>query len=814
MAGILEGIRVLDFGQAAVGPLSATYLGVLGADVIKIESPGGDRIRFHADAAQQQGMETTFIGVNYTKRGIVLNLKDPADNETARRLIATADVVLDNFRSKAVMERLGLGYDVMRAINPAIIYLQASAYGSRGPYVGMMSNDRVAQAAAGCTSVNGVPGGEPEFLRGSAATADWNGGMLNCVALLTALLHRERTGQGGCVETNQFQSAATTRLTRWAEFFASGIAPGPMGSARANIVPDQAFSTALGSISVTVPHDGVWPRFCRALGLPGLIEDPRFSTNTMRVRHKPELLRVLEATFEKKAAWHWIKALREHRVPCGEYFNHRPRSIAVLEHPQVQANRMMQTIQTAWGPSNTSSGHWRFSKNTTSIARGAPIQGEHQQEVLEELEWLQRIPAHTHGAPRAALAANGAGPAHAHQPRLALQGLKVIDVSQGVSGPMCAMMLGDLGAEVIKVEPPGGDWLRGIGPFENGESSLFIRFNRNKKSVVLDLKTAAGKAAFRQLASDADVLVEGYRPAVMGRLGLGYQDLMAENARLVYCSISGYGSQGPLADQPATELDVQALAGEHRTLGVPGHAPLRIGFDLISMNAAWAAIQGVLAALFWREKTGEGQSVETSLLDAAVAIMQFVTAAESNPDEWDPQRKPFSSYDDPPDHGFRSKELPFFMSLGKGDEEFRRFCQIVGMESVADDPRFTAFSDRDVNDVELKQTLNPALSQWAFEDLRGLVQSAFGGTIVPLHNLATLADDPQVAALGLIKELEHPIAGPYRTVDIPWEFSQAIARLSPVPAPRLNEHAADILASLGHDSERTEPLEVARSVSQ
>ncbi len=782
MAGIFEGIRVLDFGQAAVGPLAATYLGLLGADVIKVESPAGDIVRHGIGHPSQGGMGTTFVGNNYGKRGIVLDLKRPEDLETARRLVATADVVIDNFRSRAVMERLGLGYDVMRAINPRIIYLQSSAYGSRGPMDGMMSNEWKSQAASGYTSLNGKPGGQQEFMRGSAAL-DWNGAMINGLGLLAALYHREQSGRGCCLETNQFQSSITGGITRWAEFFATGQAPERLGSARPNIVPDQAFPTALGYISVSVVHDGLWPRFCRALGRPDLLEDPRFATNSERVAARAALIPLLEATFRKKAAVQWIDALREQRVPCAEYLADRPRTLIVRDHPQVQANRMMAAIQTNWGPGNVSAGHWRFSKNTTAVTRGSPAHGEHQAEVLAELAGR--------GAPLTDRGDGAAGDARPAGAPLALQGLKVLDVSQGAPGPLCAMVLGDLGAEVIKVEPLGGDWLRGIGPFVAGESALFLQLNRNKRGVTLDLKSDAGRAAFHRLAAVADVVIEGYRPGVMDRLGVGYEALAAHNPRLVFCSISGYGSAGPLADQPASELDIQAFIGKNRQLGVAGEPPLRVGFDLISVNAGWAAAQGVVAALYRRRRSGEGQRVETSLLDAAVAIMQWTTGAESNPDEW--IGRPLKGYTEPPDHGYLSRDMPFLMDLGRGDDEFRRLCEILGMEQLPDDPRFKGFRERAFNEQELKDALNPVLSQWNYEDLRALIQNALGGTIVPMHNLVSLAAEPQVAALGIMHRVEHPVAGPGTAIDLPWRFSEPIGRLALRPAPTLGQHNAEVL---------------------
>jgi len=809
MAGILAGIRVLDFGQAAVGPLAATYLGLLGADVIKVESPTGDIVRHGIGHPTQGGMGTTFIGNNYGKRGVALDLKDPGELATARRLVASADVVIDNFRSRAVMERLGLGFEVMQRLNPRIIYLQSSAYGSRGPMDGMMSNEWKSQAASGYTSLNGRSGGRPEFLRGSAAL-DWNGAMINCLGLLAALFWRLRAGRGLCLETNQFQSSITAATTRWAEFLATGEAPPRLGSARPNIVPDQAFATALGYLSVSVLHDGLWPRFCAALEHPGLAADPRFATNRARVAHRQELVALLEPVFLQKAATQWVARLRAQRVPCAEYSNDRPRTHIVRDHPQVQANGMMATVPMHWGPVNVSAGHWRFSASATRVARGSPAHGEHQREVLDALPQVAGDPGTDRdpGAPipltpfpsreggiEGVVVRGHPSPtppeAAAAPTALALAGVRVLDVSQGVPGPLCAMVLGDLGAEVIKVEPPGGDWLRSIGPFVAGESAPFVQINRNKRGVTIDLKTSRGRAAFLELVAETDVVIEGYRPEVMPRLGLGYAALAVANPRLVLCSISGYGSAGPLADQPASELDIQAFVGKHRQLGVAGEPPLRVGFDLISTNAAWAGAQGVIAALYARAISGAGQHVETSLLDAAVAIMQWTTGAESDPDAW--VGRPLRGYTEPPDHGYASRDRPFLMDLGRGDEEFRRLCEILGLPELAADPRFCGFRERAFNEGALKEALNPALSQWAFADLRDLVQNALGGTIVPMHDLGSLSREPQVAALGIMHLVPHPASGEATALNVPWRFSEPIARLGLRAAPRLGQHNAEVL---------------------
>jgi crotonobetainyl-CoA:carnitine CoA-transferase CaiB-like acyl-CoA transferase len=276
--GPLRGLLVLDFGQAAVGPIAAEWLGMLGATVIKVEPPKGDFVRRATPLIG--GMGTTFIGNNLTKLGVVVDLKTAEGLERARQLIASADVLIENFRSPAIMERLGLGYEVMAAVNPRLIYVQASAFGREGPWVGMFSHEWVAQTVSGFVSVTGNDEGVPEWSR-ATANQDWNGAMINLAVVLAGLIRREQTGRGMMIETAQLGSSIFAGITRFAELFATGLAPRPMGSARSNLVPDQAFATAHGYVNVCVPTEKLWSRFCAALKAP-VLEESCFATNEAR----------------------------------------------------------------------------------------------------------------------------------------------------------------------------------------------------------------------------------------------------------------------------------------------------------------------------------------------------------------------------------------------------------------------------------------------------------------------------------------------------------------------------------------------------
>lgn len=794
MPGPLSGIRVLDFGRAAVGPVSAQYLGFLGADVIKIEPPEGDPVR--NVATFKNGMGTTFLGNNLNKRGIMLDLKKPADAAFARRLIQWTDIVIENFRSGEVMERLGLGYTTMAELNPRVIYLSSGAYGNAGPMQGMTSNEWYGQASSGATSVTGAEGGPFEFVRG-IAQFDWNGAMINLEALLTALYVRERTGRGMMIETSQFQSSLVAGTTRFAEYFATGQEPVPMGNARPNLVPDQAFATADGYINISVPHDGFWKKLCHAISRADLQVDPRFSTNAERIAHRKDLVTELAPIFHAQPTGYWLWQLHKYDVPCGQYFSDDLVSNVLRQHPHVQANTMVTVIESQWGAMYSAAPHWQFSKTPAAIARPAPALDEHHDEIVAQVHRDRSV---INGGRQTRTTSNGS---------LALAGVTVIDVSQGVVGAMCSMQLGDLGAEVIKVEPPDGDWLRTIGPFVKSESSVFMHLNRNKRSLSLDLKTAAGKGIFRRLLTDADVVVEGYRPGVMERLGFGYDAVAALNPRAVYCSISAFGRTGPLADRPGAELAIQSFVGVNRNLGKAGEPPLRTGFDLAATETAFAAFQGILAALFWRARYNEGQHVAVSMLGTMIAVGQWQLAAEKDPDDWTGRQ--LLGYTEPPDSGFQLRDGAVLFSLRGDGEAWDKFFIALDRPDLAADPRFTV-GNLLVTNRDLEAALRDTLKKWSVEEFRHLIQDELGGTITVLQTLHSVMHDEQTAAIGAVQTVEHPVCGRMLTLSPPWKFSEPLTALRR-PAPLRGQHTDEILRELKYTQGDVATLRTQRVVA-
>jgi crotonobetainyl-CoA:carnitine CoA-transferase CaiB-like acyl-CoA transferase len=796
--GPLSGILALDFGQAAVGPIAAMYLGMLGATVIKVEPPKGDLVRWSTPIIGGAG--TTFIGNNLTKLGVEIDLKTAEGMDGAKELIAHADILIENFRSPAIMERLGLGYPVMAAINPRLIYVQASAFGREGPWVGMFSHEWIAQTVSGFVSVTGDRNGIPEWSRGTA-NLDWNGAMMNLTAMLAGLIKRAQTGHGMMIETAQLGSSIFAGITRYAELLATGKTPHPMGSSRPNIVPDQSFKTADGYINVCVPAEKFWQPLCNAIGQAAPAEfaalnHERFSSNQARIRNREELAALLEEIFIRRRSAEWLALLGAAQVPSGPHPRDRMLSDILIDHEQVAANAMMCRVDTPYGEIRSAAPHWKFEKTPGAIKRGSPLLGQHTRKVLSSLAG-----SNTAGARNGGAAANGGNDAHtsAEADGPVLAGMRVLELAEGVPGPLCGMVLASLGAEVIKVEPPAGDWMRTVPPLVERQSASFAQINGGKRGITLDLKTAEGRIAIANLAATCDVVVTGYRPGKLDRLGISYALLAMTNPKLVHCQITGWGSTGPSANQPATELSVQAMAGLIRHLGLKDGEPVRQGFDIVSVSTGLAAAQAILAALYWRIHSGAGQTVEVSMLATAIAINQWDIVAESETAsrEGPSPGLQLEAYDRAPDRGFRCADGSCLVDFLGHEEGWSLFFAGLDRPDLLADPRFNTIQLIRNNKYLLNDLLNPTLESWSLARLEALVRE-HGGTILPALDLSQVIAHPQVKTLDMIVPNARATEPAIR---LPFRSTQPLQVASLRPAPHLGEHTDEVLARTERISE-------------
>jgi crotonobetainyl-CoA:carnitine CoA-transferase CaiB-like acyl-CoA transferase len=389
MTKVLEGIRVFDLTIAAVGPWATKLLGELGADVIKVEAPGGDRLS-HAVPPLIKGNSVLYITANYNKRMIELDLKKEADRSIALKIIAKSDVFVQNMRP-GVVERLGLGYDVVSRINPRMIYVAASAYGRVGPMAAEAGIDPTVQCFCGWCSITGPEHGRGEMFR-HLAHLDLTTATMITQAVLQALVARERAGRGQHVQIEMLTAAMALQTTRLAEYFATGVQPSPLGSAASTTAPHQAFECEDHKyIAIAVEHDGQWPGFCRALKLDSLIEDPRFAANALRVEHRAALVAILTERFRIKPLMWWTIRLTKENIPHGPILNFD----TLRNHPQVRANQHIVEIDTPhWGRLYADGLPWKFERTPAGPVRAGGKPGEHTTEVLRELGIINESEVH------------------------------------------------------------------------------------------------------------------------------------------------------------------------------------------------------------------------------------------------------------------------------------------------------------------------------------------------------------------------------------------------------------------------------------
>lgn len=385
-----------------------------------------------------------------------------------------------------------------------------------------------------------------------------------------------------------------------------------------------------------------------------------------------------------------------------------------------------------------------------------------------------------------------------------LKGMKVLDLTRVLAGPYASMVLADLGAEVLKIElPEKGDESRGFGPFQNGESAYFTSVNRGKKSVTVDLRTAAGCALAKRLVRECDVLLENFRPGSMARFGLDYESLQRENPRLVYASISGFGQTGPYAQRPAYDVIIQAMGGISSITGEPGGAPVRVGSSVADLSSALFGVIGILAAWGRAKETGQGQQVDISMLDCQVALLENAVARYYVNGEV-PQPLGSRHPTITPFQYFAAADGYIVIAAGN-DGLWRKLCMALELEELAEDKRFADNAARTQNHAAMEPLLAEAFRARSVEAWCEVLGAA-GIPCGPIHDVGQVCNDVQVAARNMIIELEHPVAGRQKMPNTPLKFSQTPIDLQE-PAPLLGQHTEQVLGEwLGLSVEELEAL--------
>jgi formyl-CoA transferase len=392
--------------------------------------------------------------------------------------------------------------------------------------------------------------------------------------------------------------------------------------------------------------------------------------------------------------------------------------------------------------------------------------------------------------------------------RSALEGLRVVDVTQVMAGPFCAMLLCDMGASVIKVESAEGDSTRRMAGTEGTDSPSFNAVNRGKRGIVLDLTKDAARNVFRRLAREADVVIENYRPGVMARFGLDYSSLAADHAGLIYASISGYGQTGPAATKGGFDLIAQGVSGLMSITGEPGAPPVKVGVPLTDLGAGLFALAGILAALHYRERTGRGQHIDTSLVDAGVALSVW-EATEYFRTGRAPAPMGSAHRMSAPYQAFQCADG--YITVGAAnDRTFRKLAALLGHAEWADQPAFATDAERVSHRRELASLIESITIAHPRAYWLERLESA-GVPCGPINTYAEVFSDAQVQARELAVRVEHPTLGALQTLGTPLKMSETPLDVRR-RAPLLGEHTDEILREIGYSAAEIDALRLDAAV--
>ncbi|MDP6172846.1 MAG: CaiB/BaiF CoA-transferase family protein, partial [Rhodospirillales bacterium] len=742
---------------------------------------------------------------NRNKQSVVVDLESAEGQTLIYRLAGESDILVENLES-GFLQGLGYGYGDLAAVNPGIVYCSLKGFLS-GPYEQRATMDTAVQYQSGLAYMTGPLG---DYLRAGASIIDIMGAMFGVIGIEAAINQRRRSGTGQLVETAQFETAAFLVCQHMASEAASGDVPLPMGIKKERggaWAIYETFGTKDGeSIFIGLTSDNHWRGFWGHFDRPDLIEDERFATNRQRVAERPTTVPLVAEV----AARHNLAELVEICDRVNVPFSPVSKPGDLFGDIHLTAGGRMPEIQFPGGKTAPMP-HLPVEIGAHHLGHGmqAPEAGQHSREILAGLglseteiedlgcqgvvHWPELAMTRLPSAGQAPAPAAGNSPQKDGPPKpteLPLNGIRVLEFCHTVMGPSAGAQLADLGADVIKVEAiTGSDRLMHL----RGAS---LNWNRNKRSLSVDLKSDAGRALIYKLAEKADVLIENYGPGTLDRLGYGYKDLSRINPRIVFCALKGFLS-GPYEHRPALDEVVQYMAGLAYMTGTPG-APTRVGASVIDIVGGMFGVIALLAALTERERTGHGQFVKSSLFESTAFLVTEHMAGEAitgNTPLPIPEQTKSGSEVWAIGEPFETKDgEQIFIGL-TNDRHWRAFWERFGRPDLIEGADYASNALRVANRQTTRPIAAAQVKEMPLAEMQGIC-TEISIPFAPLVRPGNLFDDPHLLEGGRMLGIEFADRGTFPIPSLPLEMGGRGLGLRR-QAPKLGLHTSELLLELG-----------------
>ena len=791
--GALDGVLVVEQAGGVAGTVAAMLLADNGARVIKVEAPAGAPERAHSGHRVW----------NRGKESVVIDVSRPDGLAELKGLLRRADVLITD-QPAGTARDTGMDHAGLAVQNARLITCSISGYGPARELADLPPRDALVSALVG------FPSAQPGWLPGPShivhAIPSMGAGLLAVQGICAALLARSADGRGRRVDTSLLGGA----LAMTAHVFADRLPQGATirRDARGTIPFYGAFECADRRwLQFGCAYPAFVTRAVEAIGITDRVRDPRFGDCYAPAADvADELFEIIAEVIRAKTADEWTAILERADVP----FVVAGTTEELLDDPQARVNGIIALDDPEVGPVEQIGHPVRLSGTPGTVRGPAPRLGEHSVAVLAENRAARGragagAPIDVEASPAAAaspaagtpLVAGVTPPAIPDRPG-PLAGLRVLELASMISGPMAGRLLADLGADVVKLEPPEGE----IG--RRYRSPAFIPLNSGKRDIVVNLRTPEGQAIGHRLAAWADVLIDNMRPGVAERLGMGWEALRGVNPRLVYCHTTAYGSRGPYAQRAGVDPLAAALSGMEMAQGGNLGRPVHLLCYATDHSAALLGCAGILMALVARTRTGEGQRVETSLLDAGALIGSHALARYAGrPPRHDLPRSQYGT--SALNHLYETADGWLSLAV-ETDVEWGAFCRALGRAGLHHDARFATAEARAANDDALALEIGEALRRRSAAEWRSRCQLAAAPAVPVAEGFdRTFHRDPLLSANGHIAEFDHPEHGVVRVVHGWLRLLGSRARCGGRP-PLLGEHTALVLTALGYPDAEIERL--------